>query len=362
MRGQSASRWKRVIVFWLFVLAAAYAAYVYPVISISRWLGHSQWVSWPVTIALWALVVLGLWCSFRSSLPKSKFLWVHWMGIGFIFFSVCAVYELFCLFLAIDESQGVLGVISIGVFLSLFSLFNGQRIVVKKNNFTSPKLSRPFRLIQLSDVHIGSRSVRYLARVVDRVNALAPDAVVITGDLVDTETVGESELAPLKRVGAPTFLSIGNHERYVGLEILQPLIESLGVTVLRQSSQVIGEIQLIGIDDAESVDQVAVQLPLIERCNGKYNVLLYHRPLGWLDAFAEGVDLMLSGHTHNGQIFPFNWLVRAQFSRLQGLYSASNGSGQHYVSPGTGTWGPIMRLGSNNEITVFNLGSAGKVS
>ncbi len=122
----------------------------------------------------------------------------------------------------------------------------------------------------------------------------------------------------------------------------------------------IGEIQLIGIDDAESVDQVAVQLPLIERASGKYNVLLYHRPLGWLDAFADGVDLMLSGHTHNGQIFPFNWLVRAQFSRLQGLYSASSGAGQHYVSPGTGTWGPIMRLGSNNEITVFNLGSAGK--
>ena len=361
MTGQSVSRWKRVIVFWLFVLVAAYAAYVYPVVSISRWLGYSQWVSWPVAIGLWALVTLGLWCSFRGYLRKIKFLWVHWMGIGFIFFSVCVVYELFCLFLAIDENQGVLGVISIGVLLSSFSFFNGQRIVVKSNNCASPKLTRPFRLIQLSDVHIGSRSARYLARVVDRVNALAPDAVVITGDLVDTETVGESELAALKKVGAPTFLSIGNHERYVGLEALQPLIESLGVTVLRQSSQVIGEIQLIGIDDAESADQVAVQLPLIERCGGKYNVLLYHRPLGWLDAFAEGVDLMLSGHTHNGQIFPFNWLVRGQFSRIYGLYPACNGAGQHYVSPGTGTWGPVMRLGSHNEITVFNLGSTEKV-
>ncbi|MBT06356.1 MAG: hypothetical protein CMM32_05495 [Rhodospirillaceae bacterium] len=362
MRGRPVSRWKRAIVFWLFVLVAAYAAYVYPVVSISRWLGYSQWASWPVTIALWVLIVVGLWCSFRSSLIKSKLLWVHWMGIGFIFFSVCVVYELFCLFLAIDENQGVLGVITIGVFLSLFSFFNGQQIVVKKNNFTSPKLTRSFRLIQLSDVHIGSRSARYLARVVDRVNALTPDAVVITGDLVDTESVGASDLAALKKVGAPTFLSIGNHERYVGLEALQPLIESLGITILRQSSQVIGEIQLIGIDDAESTDQVAVQLPLIERFSGKYDVLLYHRPLGWSDAFRGGVDLMLSGHTHNGQIFPFNWLVRTQFSRLQGLYSASDGSGQHYVSPGTGTWGPVMRLGSHNEITVFDLGSAGKTA
>ena len=190
------------------------------------------------------------------------------MGIGFVFFSVCVVYELLCLLLPIDNRLGVVGVISIGVLLSLLSLFNGQRIVVKRNYCVSPKLTRPFRLVQLSDVHIGSRSGRYLARVVDRVNALGPDAVAITGDLVDTETVGETELAALKKVGAPTFLSIGNHERYVGLDALQPLVESLGVTVLRQGSQVIGEIQLIGIDDAESSDQVAVQLPLIERCGG----------------------------------------------------------------------------------------------
>ena len=359
MTGPSVSRWKRVVVFWLFVVVAAYAAYVYPVVSISRWLGYSQWVSWPVTIGLWGLVILGLWCSFRGHLRMIKSLWVHWMGIGFVFFSVCVVYELLCLLLPIDDRLGVVGVISIGVLLSLLSLFNGQRIVVKRNYCVSPKLTRPFRLVQLSDVHIGSRSGRYLARVVDRVNALGPDAVAITGDLVDTETVGETELAALKKVGAPTFLSIGNHERYVGLDALQPLVESLGVTVLRQGSQVIGEIQLIGIDDAESSDQVAVQLPLIERCSGKYNVLLYHRPLGWLDAFAGGIDLMLSGHTHNGQISPFNWLVRAQFSRIHGFYPASSGTGQHYVSPGTGTWGPVMRLGSHNEITVFDLGPAG---
>jgi hypothetical protein len=204
MTGQSVSRWKRVVVFWLFVLVAAYAAYVYPVVSISRWLGYSQWVSWPVTIGLWALVILGLWCSFRGHLRMIKPLWVHWMGIGFVFFSVCVVYELLCLLLSIDGHQGVLGVISIGALLSLLSLFSGQRIVVKRNNCASPKLTRLFRLVQLSDVHIGSRSGRYLTRVVDRVNALGPDAVVITGDLVDTETVGEAELAALKKVGAPT--------------------------------------------------------------------------------------------------------------------------------------------------------------
>ena len=117
MTGQSVSRWKRVVVFWLFVLVAAYAAYVYPVVSISRWLGYSQWVSWPVTIGLWGLVVLGLWCSFRGHLRMIKSLWVHWMGIGFVFFSVCVVYQLLCLLLPIDDRLG-----------DLFGNFGGLKI------------------------------------------------------------------------------------------------------------------------------------------------------------------------------------------------------------------------------------------
>jgi predicted MPP superfamily phosphohydrolase len=80
---------------------------------------------------------------------------------------------------------------------------------------------------------------------------------------------------------------------------------------------------------------------------------MYHRPDG-LEAAAEaGLDLMLSGHTHNGQIYPFSLLVRSQFSRICGRYQ--QGDTTLYVSPGTGTWGPVMRLGSANEVTLIEL-------
>ena len=90
-----------------------------------------------------------------------------------------------------------------------------------------------------------------------------------------------------------------------------------------------------------------------ETYKSRFNILLYHRPSGWEDAISHGVDLMLSGHTHNGQIFPFNFLVKQQFARIKGHYQKDNA--HLYVNCGTGTWGPLMRLGSLNEISCFDL-------
>ena len=116
---------------------------------------------------------------------------------------------------------------------------------------------------------------------------------------------------------------------------------------------VLDDIQFVGIDDSDNPGHVADTLPSIAMDKSKYRILLYHRPLGWEDAREHGIELMLSGHTHNGQIFPFNLLVKTRFKKIHGLYQ--NGGSALYVSPGTGTWGPIMRLGSVNEITCINL-------
>ncbi|MBT7903597.1 hypothetical protein HN587_07070 [Candidatus Woesearchaeota archaeon] len=80
---------------------------------------------------------------------------------------------------------------------------------------------------------------------------------------------------------------------------------------------------------------------------------MYHQPKGMIEAEKAGINLQLAGHTHNGQIFPFNFVVKAVFPHVRGLYKINNLN--LYVSPGTGTWGPPMRLGSSNEITVINL-------
>ena len=113
------------------------------------------------------------------------------------------------------------------------------------------------------------------------------------------------------------------------------------------------DLQFVGIDDAERKDQVRRELVNFTPAEDTFKVLLYHRPDGAQDAADWGADLMLTGHTHRGQIFPFNFLVKKVFPRLYQSYQVDNML--LYVSPGTGTWGPVMRLGSKCEITLFRL-------
>jgi predicted MPP superfamily phosphohydrolase len=127
----------------------------------------------------------------------------------------------------------------------------------------------------------------------------------------------------------------------------------VGVQVLRSRSIVHGEAQVIGIDDSGHPAQVKRQLPAIAIDPRLFVLLLYHRPHGLADAAHEGVDLMICGHTHNGQIVPFNLVVGRVFEQVVGLFR--HGETQLYVSPGTGTWGPVMRLGSRGEVTYFEI-------
>ena len=165
--------------------------------------------------------------------------------------------------------------------------------------------------------------------------------------------MGPKDIASLSNLKAPIYFSIGNHERYAGLEWVIPMLEGVGCVLLRTQAMTFGNLQLIGIDDAEDQHQVENELAKIDLKPECFKVLMYHRPLGWEAAIGSGIDLMLCGHTHNGQIFPFNWLVRQQFQKIRGLHTRDNC--HLYVSPGTGTWGPAMRLGSRNEITCIDL-------
>ena len=104
---------------------------------------------------------------------------------------------------------------------------------------------------------------------------------------------------------------------------------------------------------ADARNQVAREISRLEPLPDRYRVLLYHRPDGAEDAASWGAHLMLCGHTHNGQIVPFNYVVRRVFERICGRYEIDGLV--LYVSPGTGTWGPVLRLGSRSEIGMIHL-------
>ena len=303
------------------------------VLPVAGWLAYQAHVNW-----------FTRWCARVA---------YTWIGACFVLLCVTVPWELARFGLGIPAPAA--GWIVLTVFLPLvgWALVNAQQLPIKTVRVSSPKLARDLDIVQLSDVHIGSRTPAWLRRVVTRTNALAPDAVFVTGDLVDMRELSTRELDPIADIDAPVFFCIGNHERYVECDQICAQLESLGVEVLRNRDVDALGIRIVGIDDIEDRAQMAMALQGIEISPDRFTVLLYHRPDGLEAAMRAGVDLMLCGHTHNGQIVPFNWMVRRVYPKTAGRFD-ENGT-VLYVSSGTGTWGPTMRLGTTNEITVLEL-------
>jgi hypothetical protein len=230
-----------------------------------------------------------------------------------------------------------------------------------------PKEMHGTSIVQLSDVHVGPTIGRsFIEQIVGRVNALAPDLIAITGDLVDGSVASLSEqVAPIaglkSRYG--TYFVTGNHEFYSGRESWLRHLTTLGVRVLRNERVSIGEgaqsFDLAGIEDF-SAPRFGVPSDVARAVEGRDAtrelVLLAHQPKSAFEADRHGVGLQLSGHTHGGQIWPFSYLVYLQQPIVAGL--SRIGRTLVYVSCGTGYWGPPMRLRAPAEITRIVLESA----
>ncbi len=269
------------MIFWSFVLLAAYLVYIYPLHRLTTWLGYPTVLNVPAIVGLWFAVVAILWLSFRSSSRALEVTLYNWMGIGFVFFTPCLLYEVLRLGLPLNDRWAALLILAIGISVVIFAFVNAQRLHCKELRFSHPRFTRNTRLVQISDVHIGSRSAGFLERVVKTINNKNPDLVLITGDFLDAKRVGPRDIAALKTLKAPIYFSIGNHERYAGLEWVIPMLEDAGCVLLRTQAVSFDQFQLIGIDDAEDQHQVENELAKIDLKPECFKVLMYHRPLGW---------------------------------------------------------------------------------
>jgi predicted MPP superfamily phosphohydrolase len=220
-------------------------------------------------------------------------------------------------------------------------------------------------LAQITDLHVGPTiGEREVRRIVDQTNALRPDVVAVTGDLVDgsVRDLGRA-IAHLGRLEARhgVFFVTGNHEYYSGADEWIAELRRLGLRVLRNERVTLGDaggsIDLAGVDDWSAGRFGGDHGPRLDRALGGRDpdrslVLLAHQPRGVGEAVRAGVELQISGHTHGGQIFPFNLLVGAVYPYLAGLYrhDEDRRAGQIFVSRGAGYWGPPLRLGSPPEI------------
>ena len=361
--------WRRIAPI-LLVSGFYYGVLVYPVLRIWNLLSPEP----PGTPAL-LLVMVGpllgrlAYEFFPGTLTRwLSMLTLTWLGICFMAFGIVIGFELLRLVLPLEDTTWGALLLGATVTLGIYAIFNAQRLSVKSipvqidpginvalsgAGALSGAPGAAMRIAQISDVHVGSRSGRFLRRVVRKVNNEQADIILITGDLIDFKDISITEIGALGELNAPAYFFIGNHERYVDTEAICERLRALGLFVLRNESIELGNLQLIGIDDAEAKSQVRSELAKIPPVSGKYRILLYHRPDGAHDAAQWGAHLMLCGHTHNGQIIPFNLLVKRIFPRICGLYEVD--ALKLYVSPGTGTWGPVLRLGSRCEISMIEL-------
>lgn len=221
------------------------------------------------------------------------------------------------------------------------------------------------RIVQITDIHVGPTIGKaFIDDLVARVNALSPDVIAITGDLVDGPVAELSEhVAPLAKLRAKhgVYFVTGNHEYYSGADAWIAHLGTLGVKVLRNERVRIGGdsgFDLAGIDDHSSSGfgnghGSDLKKALAGRDPSCACILLAHQPRGIDLADELGVDLQLSGHTHGGQLFPWNFAVRLQQPFVAGLHRLARA--QIYVSCGTGYWGPPMRVGAPAEITEIEL-------
>jgi predicted MPP superfamily phosphohydrolase len=224
-----------------------------------------------------------------------------------------------------------------------------------------------YSIAQISDIHVGPTIKRpYLNAIVNKVNALKPDAIAVTGDLVDGSVQRLAlHTEPLSRLSAPdgAFFVTGNHEYYSGAEQWIAEVRRLGLRVLMNEHVIRrrGEAALMiaGVTDytAQHFNPAHKSDPHLAAAGAPRDVavkiLLAHQPRSAPAAADAGFDLQLSGHTHGGQFFPWNFFVPLQQPFVAGLNKVR--SLWVYTSRGTGYWGPPKRFGAPSEITLVRL-------
>lgn len=266
-------------------------------------------------------------------------------------------------------------VVGLTVLVTLIGYINARRIP-RVAQVTVPIAGLPaalhgFTIAQITDLHVGPTIKRaYVAGVVERLNALRPDVIAVTGDLVDGEVeVLRPHIAPLAGMSARhgVFAVTGNHEYYSGVGPWVSEFERLGMRVLMNEHAVLehdgAPLVIAGVTDfsAGKFDAAHTSDPARALAGSPLGVtptvLLAHQPRTAPAAAEAGFDLQLSGHTHGGQFWPWSLFVPLQQPFTAGLHKL--GRLWIYTSRGTGYWGPPKRFGAPSEITLLRLEPAG---
>ncbi|NQZ84450.1 MAG: metallophosphoesterase [Nanoarchaeales archaeon] len=286
----------------------------------------------------------------------------YYLGIIAMMFTVSVAYWFIEIILWMFKKRELLDLkyvkhsfVFVFVFLVILSIYNFEKpLAVEKFEIESDKLDKSYRFVHISDIQYGTVSKEYMNDVLDLAISQNPDFIVITGDLIDFEKYEQTDFDKFKTLPVPVYFERGNHEFYhFPDKIFKYLSDIETVTVLDNKKINFEGIEIVGIDFDNSNRYFKEYLSEFELDENKYSMLLYHSPLDVEFAAGYGFDLLLYGHTHGGQIFPATLIVDMIYDYPGGFYEIFDT--KVYVTDGAGLWGPKMRLGSQNEIAVFDL-------
>lgn len=308
---------------------------------------------------------------------KLLYLFSYSIGILFMLFVMALIYDLLqtgAQKVPFDEGRRRFIKIAFDVtFLILtFSyilkgIYNGfKEPILKRQKIKIKNFNRDgFKIIQLSDVHIGNTIKKdFVEKLVERVNATKPDLIVLTGDLVDLDIHKITEdIQPLQELSSKhgVYFILGNHEYFHNTHEIIEHIKRLGIKVLINEAKVIDQsFNLVGLSDAVG-DRMGFLPPDLPKAFEPIDpalptIVLAHQPKMIKSLETYKPDLVLSGHTHGGQIFPFGLLVLLDQPYLSGLYQ-HDAHTQIFVSKGAGYWGPPIRIHADSEIVALEIKS-----
>jgi predicted MPP superfamily phosphohydrolase len=291
-----------------------------------------------------------------------------WLGCLLDFVLMAAVlgivFWLLCL-AGINYPSWILKTLIIGstIAVAAWSFWNAYDIKVKEAIVSIKNLPETWnncRVAHISDIHLGPiLRAKFFRRLVTKIEQVAPEALFITGDFFDgSESDFSWIVEPLKELKAPrgVYYSFGNHDFILGADRVNALLDNGQITILANKMVERDGLQIVGLNFTpdKDFDLKRAVLSATGYDGARPSILLYHEPKDTVKSQGVGIDLQLSGHTHGGQMFPFNLLAKLYYhNHSWGLFR--RGDYTLSVTSGVGTWGPPMRLGTKAEIVVLTL-------
>lgn len=258
-----------------------------------------------------------------------------------------------------DSITGLCAVVGIvSVILTIGGIHYHHKYREEITLVTEKPLERPLTLVLASDLHLGYHNRKAeLARWIDLMNAEKPDLVLIGGDIIDMSLrpVLEGNYAEeFRRLEAPVWTVLGNHEYYSHVEEAEKFFQEAGIGLLKDSVAHFKGVDIIGRNDRTAPFRAALK-DLAKGLHG-FTLVLDHQPNQLEEAEQAGIDCQFSGHTHRGQVWPISWFTDAIFEKSWGRHA--RGKTQYYVSSGLGIWGAKIRVGTRSEYLVLQLNSS----